>query len=77
MTTVIVTLKAGNNEVLKDALVSACHHYSSSTVQNKTATLTYICETADSGQAIDEVQDSISIDGLESLRVELVGMACR
>ena len=70
MITVEVTL-SGRNDDLYDALVYACRYYSQVDVQETRACLTYICETLDTSAAIAAVQDSINIDLLDDLDVEV------
>jgi len=70
MITVKVTL-SGRKEDLHDALVYACHYYSKPDVHENSACLTYICETLDESAAISDVQDSINIDRLNDLDIEV------
>lgn len=70
MQTITVTLK-GQHEFLKDALVSACHYYSTSNVNGDMAVLTYISETDDYDAALMEVLDSINVRQLENLGIDV------
>lgn len=74
MTTITVSLQAPTLVALKDALACACRFYTSHKFSGKVVTLTYVCETADYHQALNAVQDDISIDALECLGVEVLAI---
>ena len=62
----------GDYNNLKNALVSACHHYSNARfLSAREVLLTYITETEDNEIAVGEVLDSIDIIMLESLGVDI------
>lgn len=73
-TNIRVTFR-GDTENLKDALATAIRYESKRRFSGRnrdTLTVTYICETDDYEDAIQEAQDSIDIAKVEDLGCELV-----
>ena len=74
MITVHVKIKASCRNALKTAIDLAFLWQSASRITGSTAIVTYICETTDRDKAIADVMDSVNIEEIENLGVELVGI---